>query len=147
MTGPIILVPKYGPTLGQGFSRLERAKAAEHPGRRTTIRGYQSPASWITDLLSLRKVLCLCSYCRVKFDHRKHHYRKGFIPGAPEGGSAANGKCDACKQIMEHCGGGTWFTHETIYPKTCIEPREAKRKARAMAGEKSVWRAINEGRN
>ena len=146
MNTPLFIVPKYA-RLGEGFSRREIAEAAEHPGRRTTIKGYQSPASWIVDLLSLKKVIVLCSYCRIKFDHRKVNYRKGFVPGAPEGGSGATGPCDACKQRCENCGGGTWYTHETIYEKTCIDPAEARRRARAMAGQKTVWRAINQRRN
>lgn len=139
-------IPSYR-KLGEGFSYLEKMKGAEHPGRRTTIKGYQSPASWICDLTALKKVVCLCSYCCVKFNHRKLHYRKGFVPGSPRDGSAANGKCDACKQQMENCGGGTWYTHESIYAQTCVDPSEARRNARAMAGRKSIWRAINEGRN
>ena len=141
------LIPKHS-KLGEGFSRREKELSYIHPGRRTSVKGYQSPASWISDLLGLKKAICLCSFCKVKFDHRKHHYRKFYvvaITGLTDG-HRVNGRCDACKQRMEHCGGGTAYVHESEYAKVCIDPMEARRKARAAAREHSVWAHINQGR-
>lgn len=135
----IPLIPKYS-KLGEGFSRKEKAQADEHPGRRTD--GSQSAASWIVDLVSLRKTILLCSFCRPKFNPRKHNYRKLYIPD-PTGhtdGYAANGLCDSCKQRTENCGGGTAFVHEEIYSLTCIDPVVARRNARAHAKAHSAWR-------
>lgn len=134
MDAPAILIPRYG-KLGEGFSQREKAKANEHPGRRTTIRGYQSPASWISDLTDLKKLIILCPFCRVKFNPRKHGYRKYYCPDVTmvTDGYAVNGQCDGCKQMTVNCGGGTGFIHESEYLKVCIDPISAKRAARARA--------------
>ena len=141
---PIVIVPKYA-RLGEGFSKFEKLKAAEHPGRNTSIKGYQSPATWITDLLGLKKMIILCSFCRVKFNHKKLHYRPMYVPDVTgqTDGYQANGQCDACKQPTVNCGGGTAFIFEEYYSQLCQDPLDARRKARAAAGAVSAWRAIN----
>ena len=148
MNGPIVIVPKYG-KLGQGFSRLERLKAAEHPGRRTTIKGYQSPASWIADLISLKKFITLCSFCQHKFNPRKHGYRKfNYMSTTTNDVTfAVNGKCDGCKQETALAGGGMGYVSEQYYKQICVDPAEARRKARmAWRGMESVWTAIQKAR-
>jgi len=139
---PIILVPKYH-RIGHGFSSREQVRALEHTGRRSD--GTQSAASWIADLLSLKKVLILCAYCRSKFNPRKHHYRRFYSPD-PSGstdGYVVNGKCDGCKQFTVNCGGGTGYVHEDQYRLTCIDPVEARRKARLKTRHgTSLWDAV-----
>ena len=134
---PITIVPKYH-RLGEGFSRSEQAKSAEHPGRRTD--GSQSAASWITDLVDTRKTIILCSFCRPNFNPRKHNYRKFYVPDhtGMTDGYAVNGMCDACKNMTVNCGGGTAFVHEELYNLTCIDPVVARRNARASA---KAWSA------
>lgn len=108
----------------------DRLKALEHPGRRTT--GAQSAASWVLDLSDLKKVILLCGICRTKFNPRKHRYRRFYVPDptSKTDGYRHNGVCDACKQRTENCGGGTAFVHESTYALVCIDPAEARRKAR-----------------
>lgn len=134
----LVVVPKYH-RLGEGFSNAEIRKGDEHPGRRTD--GSQSAASWVSDLVDLRKTVLLCSFCRPHFNPRKHNYRKLYIPdrNLTTGGYAVNGKCDACKKFTFHSGGGTAFIHEEIYALTCIDPVVARRNARAAA--KLAWSA------
>ena len=140
------IVPKYS-KLGEGFSRREIAESFVHPGRRTD--GSQSEASWITDLIDLKKVILLCAFCRVKFSHRKSHYRKLYVAdwSGNTDGYMANGMCDSCKQQTVNCGGGTAYVHESEYNKTCVDPLDARRKARARAGAMSAWRFINRQRS
>ena len=143
--GQIICVPKYH-RLGDGFTAKEKMAGWEHPGRRTD--GTQTAASWVTDLTSLRKAIILCSYCRVHFNPRKHHYRKFYaadLSGITDG-HATNGKCDVCKQWTGHCGGGTTFIHEETYNLVCIDPVDARRKARAKAMATSAWFHIQKQR-
>lgn len=138
----IVLVPKYA-RIGEGFSRREQLQAMEHPGRRTD--GVQTAASWITDLVSLRKCVLLCTYCRPKFNPRRHHYRKLYVPdlvGATDG-YMHNGRCDGCKQQTALLpGGGTAFVHEEDYRLVAIDPLDARRKARAAAGAVSAWERV-----
>ena len=133
---PLVVVPKYH-RVGQGFSKAEHLASMGHPGRRTD--GSQSPASWVTDLLSLKKIIILCSYCRPKFNPRKHHYRRFYMPDVTSAtdGYRHNGICDGCKQRTENCGGGTAFIHESSYNLVCIDPVDARRKARIR------WRGSN----
>jgi hypothetical protein len=141
----LIAVPKHE-KLGEGFSPREQFDSLVHPGRR--IDGSQNAANWIDDLVSLRKFVLLCSYCRVKFNPRKHGYRKFYcadVTGMTDG-YQTNGKCDGCKQLTINCGGGTGFVHEAEYSKTCQDPMDARRKARARAGAMSAWRFINKWR-
>ena len=80
--GPIIVVPKYS-KLGEGFSRKEKLKVQEHPGRQTNpSKGYQTPAAWLDDLGQLRKLVLLCDYCRHKWNPKRYRYRPLFVPDA-----------------------------------------------------------------
>lgn len=140
--GVLVAVPKYA-RLGEGFSGRERLKALEHPGRRTD--GTQSAAHWITSLLDLRKSLILCTYCRAKFNPRRHGYRKFFAPdlAGTTDGYVHNGICDNCKQHTALLpGGGTSFIPEETYRLLCIDPLDARRKARAAARSLTAWERI-----
>lgn len=144
-----VFTPKYN-RLGEGFSRIEQIAALEHQGRRTNpARGYQSAAAWVADLNDLKKCILLCSFCRVKFSHRKSHYRKMYaadLSGKTDG-YTANGMCDACKQQTVNCGGGTAYVHESEYSKVCVDPLDARRKARAAArASMTAWSFINRTR-
>lgn len=116
----------------------------EHPGRRTTAKGYQSPAAWLANLVALRKFIILCSFCRHKFNYRKNHYRRFYCPDITgrTDGFVVNGRCDACKQnTFPH---GTGYVHEEEYAKVCDEPSSVRRvNARAKHYARSVWSSIN----
>lgn len=144
--GPIVIVPKYH-RMGEGFSRAEKAEADIHPGRN---RRTQSAASWICDLTDLQKCIVLCSYCRQYFNPRKHRYRKFYQPDytGKTDGYRVNGKCYACKQQTGNTpGGGTAFVHETLYNRVCIDPGDARRRARVASRQAmSVWQFINHNR-
>lgn len=142
-----IFVPKYA-KLGEGFNKQEIFEAAVHPGRRTKAKGYQSPASWVSDLTALKKLIILCSFCRVKFNPRKNGYRKYYCPDVTmvTDGYAVNGQCDGCKQRTINVGGGTAFIHESEYLKVCIDPIDARRTARARARAMNPWLYINKNR-
>ena len=139
-------VPKYA-KLGEGFSGREVLASYEHPGRRTD--GTQSAATWMTDLTSLRKVILLCTYCRAQFNPRRHGYRKFYTPdlaGATDG-YMHNGRCDACKQETAMIpGGGTSFVPEETYRLVCLDPLDARRKARAAARALGAWGRITRER-
>ena len=140
--GVLLAVSKYA-RLGEGFNRRERLKALEHPGRRTD--GTQSAAHWITSLLDLRKAIILCTYCRVKFNPRHHRYRKFYAPdlAGKTDGYVHNGCCDNCKQQTALLpGGGTTFIPEEQYSLLCIDPLDARRKARAAARALTAWGRI-----
>lgn len=148
MSGPLIVVPKYS-KIGQGFSRREKIKAMEHPGRRTDPRrGYQSAASWIADRIGLRKDVILCSFCRAKFNPRRHGYRRVFVPDytGKTDGYTVNGQCDSCKQETPNAGGGTAFVAEEVYSLTHIDPSEARRNARAAAKSLGTWQFLQKKR-
>jgi hypothetical protein len=140
MNKAIVVVPKYH-RLGEGFTKAEKLKALEHPGRRTRIAGYQSPATWITELSDMRKGILLCSFCKVNFNPRRNKYRRRFVPD-PSGktdGYQSNGQCDACKERTEAIGGGgTFFVAEEYWELVSIDPSEAKRRARQR------WRMAQE---
>ena len=139
------LIPKHA-KLGQGFSKQEKLKAREHPGRRTD--GSQSAATWIADRLGLRKDVILCSFCRVKFNPRRHGYRRVFIPDwtGKTDGYTVNGQCDSCKQWTPNAGGGTAFVAEEVYSLTHIDPSEARRNARAAAKSLGTWQFLQKRR-
>lgn len=140
-----IAIPKKGARLGEGFSRAEKLKAMEHPGRQTNPkRGYQSAVSWISDLIALRKVIILCNFCRVKFNPRRFGYRRVFVPdwSGKTDGYTVNGDCDSCKQFTAMVGGGTAFQPEEHYLQTHVDPVHARRAARAGAKSMSAWRFI-----
>lgn len=138
---PIVIVPKNA-KLGQGFTRKQQQAGWEHPGRRTD--GTQSAASWVCDLAATKKTILLCSFCRPHFNPRRNNYRRLYIADATghTDGYAANGMCDACKQMTVNAGGGTAFIHEELYNTVCQDPVDARRKARAAAKSMSAWRAI-----
>lgn len=125
-----IFVPKHGGKLGAGFSKKDVIDSYIHPGRRTD--GSQTPAHWITELADTRKAILLCSFCRQKFDFKKHKYRKNYTPD-PTGvtsGYVCNGQCDACKQPTEHMGGGVLFIAEDYWEQICVDPQVARINAR-----------------
>lgn len=139
---PVVLIPKYS-KLGEGFSKHEVLKSMEHPGRKAGVKG-TSAAAWIDNLVSLRKFIILCSFCRHKFNFRKHHYRRFYVPDITgrTDGFMVNGKCDACKQETALLGGGSGFIHEEEYSKSCEEPSSIRRvNARAKHKSMSVWKA------
>jgi hypothetical protein len=127
--------------LGEGFSKQEKLKAEEHPGRNKNIKGYQSPASWVMDLADLKKLILLCRDCRLKFNHRKNHYRVFYMRDdtGKTSGYETNGQCDSCKDQTANRGGGTSFVHESEYSKICLEPRMRSRMGRAAYYAKSAW--------
>ena len=139
MAGPIIIVSKYH-RLGEGFSKQEIFESQVHPGRRTKVNGYQSPASWVCDLSDQKKLVILCSFCRVKFNPRKHGYRV-YYSGPDSTGLTSpylvNGQCDGCKAMPTNTGGGTGYLHESVYAKVCMDPVDARREYRAK------YRAMN----
>ncbi len=140
----IVCVPKYA-QLGQGFTKQEKLQSAEHPGRRTD--GRQSPAHWISCLTELKKSILLCPFCLHKFNPRKHHYRRYYSPDftGKTDGFTVNGLCDACKQHTAHFrGGGTMFVHEETYGLVCIDPVEARRKARQRWAGPSAWQRVKQ---
>ena len=142
-----IFIPRHE-KLGEGFSFKEKLDSFEHPGRRTTPHGYQSPASWISDLVALKKLIILCPFCRIKFNPGKHNYRRFYIPDVTglTDGYVVNGKCDGCKQPTQNLGGGAGFVHEAEYSKTCIDPIDARRKARARAKAMNPYLYIQQNR-
>ena len=133
-------VPR-GASLGKGFTDAEKTAGMEiHPDHRAS-KG-KSAASWITDLLSLRKVLILCPFCRVKFNPRHYSYRRVFVPDATgkTDGYSVNGDCDGCGIFTANVGGGgTAFQAEEDYLKTHIDPTVARRQARAGAKALGTW--------
>ena len=138
MAGPIVIVPAHA-RLGEGFTKKEVLESMEHPGRQTNSRkGYQTPAAWLDDLGALRKCILLCGFCRHKWNPRTHGYRPMFVPDytGKTDGYQATGKCDACKEQTANLGGGRAFVHEEEYAKLCIDPKIARRNARAAWGEK-----------
>ena len=148
MDSPIILVPKYH-RLGEGFTKREIFDAGVHPGRRTKTNGYQSPASWICDLTDLKKLIILCSFCRVKFNHRKHGYRPYYA--GPDSSAITspylvNGQCDGCKAMTVNTGGGSGFLHESVYAKVCMDPVNARREYRARYRAMNPWLYIQKTR-
>lgn len=140
-----IAIPIHG-RLGEGFSSRERLKALEHPGRR--VDGRQTAASWISDLVALRKCVLLCSFCRPWFNPKRYRYRRFYSPDltGKTDGYQVNGRCDRCKQSTALIpGGGTEFIAEEAYALACIDPSEARRKARAAARSLTAWGRIARG--
>ena len=142
----IPLVPRHA-RLGEGFSKPDILKSKIHPGRNS--RAGQTAASWIVDLVSLRKPVILCTFCRGKFDASYYNYRRYFSPShsARNDGFRVNGKCDACKQHTANTpGGGVMFIPEETYHLNCIDPSEARRRARqAWRGAGTAWSMIQKG--
>ena len=139
----IVCVPKYH-RLGEGFSKREKIEALVHPGRRTTPRGYQSAVSWISDLITLRKYILLCSFCSFKFDPRQFGYRKSYVLdlSGMTSGYQVMGQCDSCKGRTGDLGGGTGYIAEETYHLLNVDPSVQRRKRRAAVGYKSIWSAV-----
>ena len=129
-----VIVPRHT-KLGEGFSRREIADSLLHPGRRTATNGYQSRASWICDLIDTKKCIHLCSFCQVKFNPKKNHYRLYYAP--------SRGFCDSCKQWT---ASGRAFITEQSYNLVRIDPVKARREQRAQAYGYSTWRAVEQSR-
>ncbi len=133
MTSPLIVVPKYQ-SLGKGYKARDRMR--EDPGRQTNPKkGYQSPAAYLDDLAALKRAIILCSFCVNKWGSpRKKGYRARFVPD-PSGttsGYAVQGKCDACKQMTGHMGGGKVYVAADLWKRVSMDPVEAKRRARNL---------------
>lgn len=144
MSGPTVIIPKHG-KLGEGFSKQEKLLAMKHPGRQTNPqKGYQSRAAWIADLVALRKVIILCSFCRSYFNPRKANYRRVYVPDitGKTDGYTVNGDCDVCKGFTPNLGGGTAFTPDELYVQTHMDPAEARRARRARMGDEGIWKRI-----
>ena len=126
----IIVVPKYY-KVGQGFTKQEKFEATIHPGRSTKLKGYQSPASWICDLVDLNKPILLCNFCKVKFNHARSKYRKKYLMDitGKSSGWVSNGQCDGCKQNTALLGGGILYMPEQEWLKFSQDPRAARRNA------------------
>ena len=139
----IVVVPKYH-RMGEGFSKQEILKSYEHPGRRTTAHGYQSAASWISDLVALKKFIIFCSVCREHFNPRKNGYRPAYVPdtSGKTDGYQVNGKCDGCKEMTVNVGGGRGFIPEDHYNSLFLDPVQARRNARAAWKARPVWTVV-----
>lgn len=140
MNNTRIFIPKHG-KLGQGFSRADIIDSMAHPGRRTSARGYQSPASWITELADGRKAILLCQICDAKFSASKNKYRLNYTPD-PTGatsGYVCNGMCDACKEQTVNLGGGKLWIAEEYWAEVSVDPQVARRNARMAWGQPKRW--------
>ena len=138
------VIPKHE-KLGRGFSRAAQIQAQEHPGRQTNpSHGYQTPVAWLSDLLSLRRILILCTNCERHFDAGRFQYRVVYVPDwtGKTDGYTVNGKCDWCAQETTDVGGGKAFQPEEFYKATHMEPAEARRASRARAMSKRAWDAV-----
>lgn len=127
----VVVVPKYA-KIGEGFSRREKSDSHIHPGRKTETRGYQSPATWITQMADGRKALLLCVECEKMFNAAKNRYRIRYIkdPTGATRGMRASGACDGCKQETANMGGGYMWVSEETWSQVSQDPEEAKIKWR-----------------
>lgn len=136
-------VPR-GEKLGEGFSKQEILDSTIHPGRQTNPRkGYQSANSWLSDLISLRKTIILCSFCQRNFNPRMFQYRVMFVPDATgrSDGYSVDGFCDWCKGETPLLGGGRAYTPEELYEQLHVDPSIPRRNARAAAKAMGTWNA------
>ena len=108
----------------------------------------QSRIGWLDSLLSLKKVVILCSWCRSKFNPRQHNYRRVYVPDytGKTDGYTVNGDCDSCRSFTPTAGGGTAYQPEELYALTHQDPVVARRQSRANAGRKSVYSAAMNNR-
>jgi len=108
------------------------------------IKG-QSRIGWLDSLLSLKKVVILCSWCRSKFNPRQYNYRRVYVPDytGKTDGYTVNGDCDSCRSFTPNAGGGTAYQPEELYALTHQDPVQARRQSRANAGRKTVYSALN----
>ena len=76
------------------WSAVERERTLRHRGRATG----KTAGSWIDDLASLRKAICLCDRCKRKFASGRHQYKR--VQAVP-GYNYVKGQCDDCKQMSD----------------------------------------------
>lgn len=143
MGGSNVFIPR-GQKLGEGYTKAERFVGQEvkplHGGKIA-----QGRASWLDDLIALRKVVILCTFCRAVFKPHKVGYRRVFIPdtSGKSDGYQVNGCCDWCKNETANIpGGGTAFQPEELYKATTIDPSQARRSARAAAKSLRTWQYL-----
>lgn len=138
-----VFISKHGGKLGTGFSGREKMLAEAITPQHQASKG-RSRSSWLSDLLSLRKVIILCAWCRKTFNPRKHGYRRVFVPDytGKTDGYTVNGSCDWCKQETALVGGGTAFQPEELYAQTHMDPVDARRRSRAEAKRQTVSAAL-----
>jgi len=139
-----VFTPKHN-KLGEGFSKQEKLDSMRHPGRQTNPKhGYQSAVAFISDLIALRKVIILCSFCRAKFNPRRFGYRVVYVadPTGKTDGFTVNGDCDSCKGKTWNLGGGQAFQPIELYEQTHIDPTVARRNARIRSKVKTPWAAV-----
>ena len=137
-----------GKKLGSGYSKAEKtAGLVIHP-QHNASKG-QSKIGWLDSLLSLKKVVILCSYCRGKFEPRRFGYRRVYVPDftGKTDGYTVNGDCASCRTFTANAGGGTAFQPEELYALTHQDPVVARRQSRAAAKKFSVYSAINKSRS
>lgn len=80
------------------------ARASRSPGR---PRG-KPAGSWVDELASLGKAICLCFKCQRKFNHKAHGYqRRRFITSNM---TTITSDCDGCKT--------TWITVSLFLKRT-----------------------------
>lgn len=115
VTTPLIAVPKYA-KLGRGFSRAEKQKANEDPGRPWN----RVAGGWIGDLAALQKFIQLCPFCLGKFNPRKSGYEVWRVD------TYNVGKCDGCNTVNPKCRG---FISEA-YHTTVGDPNRRPRRGR-----------------
>lgn len=141
-----VVIPKHA-KLGEGFSRAEKLASQEvkplHGGKIA-----QGRACWLDDLITLRKVVILCDFCRAKFNPRRFGYRRVYVPDSSgkSDGYTVNGYCDWCKNNTAIMGGGAAFQPEELYKLTTVDPTVARREARAAAKQLGTWKYINQKR-
>lgn len=138
-----VFISKYGNKLGEGYSKAEKIEATRITPQHQASKG-RSRTGWMADLVALRKVIILCSWCRKNFNPRKYGYRRVYVPDytGKTDGYTVNGDCDYCRTFTPNAGGGTAFQPEELYRQTHIDPVQARRESRARAGQKTIYRAI-----
>ena len=131
-----------GKKLGAGYTRGDEIASQAIKPQHNATKG-QSSIGWLQDLVTLRKVIILCSYCRFKFNPRKLGYRKVYVPDltGKTDGYTVNGDCDSCKVFTSNAGGGTAYQPEELYAATHVDPVVARRQSRAAAKQIN-WTAI-----
>lgn len=113
-TSPSILTP-------QQWTMVDRLKALAWGGRKRGTLG----GSLVSDLVSLKKTIMLCSDCQGKFDWRHHqyfsvrHYEHVPVVGA----------CDVCRAYVDD---GRLYIHESIRPQVYATKDELKARSATM---------------
>jgi len=136
-----------GAKLGVGYSKAEILQSQVIHPQHSAAKG-QSSIGWLDSLITLKKVIILCSYCRGKFNPRKVGYRRVYVPDytGKTDGYTVNGDCDSCRSFTPTAGGGTAYQPEELYALTHQDPVVARRQSRANAGRKSVYSAAMNNR-